>query len=162
MAVRRVTLGTTWSAIVVAISAAIVVALFWVQSASGRPVPLGQTQRFGNWELRVDSVDWNPSSWTLGMKPPPSGARNIAVTMTVQYFGSGHAVPAFRYVAEGAQHARYGNPKTIVRVMLMWGDGVPAQFMLAFTVAKNDLGRLKLDVYHGSSQTPVQFVLGRR
>jgi hypothetical protein len=71
-------------------------------------------------------------------------------------------VPAFRYVAEGAQHARYGNPKTIVTVMLMWGDGAPDQFILAFTVAKKDLNSLRLYVYHGSSRTPVQFVLGSR
>jgi hypothetical protein len=186
MALRVVTLRRAWSAMVVVIGAAIVALLFSVETPAfaltplwatrgsaiaqsehpasdrGRPVPLGRAQRFGDWKLGVEAVAWNPSSWALGVEPPPPGDQNIAVTMTVQYFGPGHAVPPFRFFAEGAHHARYGNLRNLLRVVLMWGNGSREQFMLGFTVAKNDLNTLRLYVNYDSSQTPVQFALRSR
>jgi len=131
------------------------VAVVFIESSGTSPVGFGQPYTFGAWKLAVASVDWNTGS-------APTAARNITITVTVQYLGAGDARTPFAFVTQGARHARYGDPDLPGAPVLL-GETMYAggrqNFPLDFTVAANDLNTLTLDAYYGRSTTPVEFAL---
>jgi hypothetical protein len=163
-----------------ALVVASVVALF-VRSSGGEPVGMSQAQGFGNWSVRVLSVNGNDG-------PAPSHARDVSVTLSLKYLGAGEASPPFDFYTERKHGARYLAhwlaplvPPILPRVKpgvnaraacVLAGDrhdlsprpsatvfsGASDRVFACFQVATNDLSSLRLYVKQGRSQ-PVAFAL---